>query len=118
MVERIMRGSAAKARQAGQTKVAARSTAASMTHRREVIEQTSQDENLGETYFPEGVEPAFVRVAVGQTYNLGNFESMRLDVSVTLPCRVEDVDATYTAASDYCAEKLLAEEVLWLGAKR
>lgn len=118
MPPRIMRGAAAKARQVGTTEIAKRATATAMTHRKEVIEQTSQDEHLGETYFPPGVEPAFVKVAVGQTYNLGNYESMRLDVSVTLPCRVEDIQDTYQTASDYCAEKLQEEEVQWLGAKR
>lgn len=73
-----------------------------------------EKEELGTTVFPSGCEPAFVRVAMGQTYNLGNYESLRLDVSVTLPCLPSEVDKTYEEASDFCAEKLLAEQDQWL----
>lgn len=73
-----------------------------------------EKEELGAIVFPPGCEPAFVRVAMGQTYNLGNYESLRLDVSVTLPCLPADVHKTYEEASDFCAEKLLAEQDQWL----
>lgn len=117
MAERIIRSGSAKARTAATKEVGRRTTSASMTHRKEVIEDTTQHEELGQASFPPGVEPAFVRVSAGQTYNLGNYESMRLDVSVTLPCRVQDVEDTYTRASEFVAEKLQEEETQWLGAK-
>ena len=31
-------------------------------------------------------DPAFVRVSAGVTKNLGNYESLRVDVAVTAPC--------------------------------
>lgn len=117
MVDRIVRSGTSRARSAAKAEVGKRTTNASMTHRKEVIEDTTQSEELGQTYFPPGVEPAFVRVAAGQTYNLGNYESMRLDVSVTLPCRVEDIEDTYARASEFVADKLQEEETQWLGAK-
>lgn len=117
MPERIIRSGSAKARTAATKEVGRRTSSASMTHRKEVIESTTQNEELGQASFPPGVEPAFVRVGAGQTYNLGNFESMRLDVSVTLPCLIEDIEETYTRASEFVAEKLQEEETQWLGAK-
>lgn len=38
------------------------------------------------------VDPAFVRVSAGRTYNLGQYESFRLDVAITWPCYKERVD--------------------------
>jgi hypothetical protein len=117
MPERIVRSGSARARTAAKTEVGKRQANAKMTHRGEVLEEVTQEQRLGESSFPPGVEPAFVRVAVGQTYNLTNFESLRLDVSVTLPCRVEDVEDTYLRASEFVAEKLLEEETQWLGTR-
>lgn len=44
------------------------------------------------------VEPAYVRANYGLTINLGNYESARCDVSVTLPCYVEEVPAAFEKA--------------------
>ena len=33
-------------------------------------------------------DPAYVRVNAGVTKNLGNYESLRVDVSLTVPCYV------------------------------
>jgi hypothetical protein len=112
--KRIIRTKAAQARSAAKEEVGRRATSTQYSHRKEIIEDTTQAETLGTSKFPPGVEPAFVRVSVGSTYNLGNFESLRLDVSVTLPCLVEEVEDTYSRASEFCAEKLQEEEAQWL----
>lgn len=41
--------------------------------------------------------PAYVTISMGLTRNLGNYESVKLHVGVTLPCAPtsEDIDATY-----------------------
>lgn len=44
------------------------------------------------------VEPAYVRANYGLTINLGNYESARCDVSVTLPCYVEEIPAAFDRA--------------------
>lgn len=75
-----------------------------------------QQEQLEEVTFPPGVEPARVHVGAGTTRNMGNFESMRMDVSVTIPCMPtpEGIEAAYIQASDFCAVKLEEELNQWL----
>lgn len=55
------------------------------------------------------VEPAYVRVSAGMTKNMGNYESLRLDVSVTMPCYAEEVDAVVPVVADMVAAHLDAE---------
>ena len=55
-------------------------------------------------------EPAYVRAAAGMTRNLGDYESLRVDVAITLPCYKEDVERTYGVAADTVAV-LLEEEI-------
>lgn len=46
-------------------------------------------------------DPAYVTVAVGVTKNLGNYESLRMEVRVSLPCYIEEVDETYFTAKEW-----------------
>lgn len=46
------------------------------------------------------VEPAFVRVNKGFTANMGDYESLRIDVSVTVPCYAEEIDSVVREAAD------------------
>ena len=39
--------------------------------------------------------PASISVKAGLTINLGNYESARVDVMLTMPCYPEEVDSTY-----------------------
>lgn len=39
-------------------------------------------------------DPAYVRISHGVTKNIGEYESMRIDVSVSIPCYRELVDET------------------------
>jgi hypothetical protein len=39
--------------------------------------------------------PASISVKAGVTINLGNYESGRVDVMLTMPCYPEEVDQTY-----------------------
>jgi hypothetical protein len=56
------------------------------------------------------VEPAYVRVNAGVTKNMGNYESLRVDVSITVPCYTEEVDDVQARVSDRVAD-LLADEL-------
>ena len=118
---RRLRSSSARTRGAASRELSTRTTQTKYTKKHrgdpepEVIEETEEAEQLGTSDFPSGVEPAFVRVAVGKTHNMLNFESLRIDVAVTLPCRVEDVDDTYVQASEFVYDKMMEEEKLWLG---
>lgn len=80
--------------------------------------ETTQEEPLDVRTFKPGVEPAFVRVGAGKTLNMGNYESLRIDVSVTMPCLPSEVNATFEELSDLVAEKLLDEEAEWLGSAK
>lgn len=46
------------------------------------------------------VEPAYVRVNAGMTKNMGNYESLRVDVSLSVPCYVEEIDQVVPATAD------------------
>jgi len=56
--------------------------------------------------------PAVVTVAVGVTRSLGNYEFLRLDVSVAIPCYVEEISEIEKQASkwvDDCISSKLDE---------
>ena len=55
------------------------------------------------------VEPAFVRVCAGMTKNMGNYESLRVDVACTLPCYAEEVDKVLPVVADKVAAFLEEE---------
>jgi hypothetical protein len=58
---------------------------------------------------PEGVVAGLVRAESRVTLNLGNYESVQIGVSVTLPAVVEEVVDAYDAAQAF-VEKKLAEQ--------
>lgn len=59
------------------------------------------------------VEPASVRAGYGLTINLGNYESARVDVQVTLPCYAEEVQSAIDEAFEIAEQRVMeaAEEV-------
>lgn len=76
---------------------------------------TQTEDTLLTRQFREGEHPAYVKVGAGMTIPLGQYESLRIDVSVSLPCLPSEIDDAYVTASDYVAEKLGEEETNWLG---
>jgi len=60
---------------------------------------------------------AKVRVSMGLTVNLGNFESARCEVGVEIPCYREEIDDATHFARDYC-EARLQQEVQAVQAKK
>jgi hypothetical protein len=60
-------------------------------------------------------EPAYVRVSAGVTRSTGNYESMRIDVAISMPCYAEQVDDTVAAVSDMVAARLDVEIDAYLG---
>lgn len=65
--------------------------------------------------FSEEDPPAFVKVSAGLTINMGNFESLRIDCAVTLPCKRGDLEAAHQIASDFVADRISEEQTNWLG---
>lgn len=62
-------------------------------------------------------EPAYVRVSAGQTINLGDYESQRVDVSITMPCYPEEVDEVLPFVADKVGVFLEEEVERWGGGK-
>lgn len=51
-------------------------------------------------------EPAHIRANYGMTLNLGNYESARVDVSVTLPCYTEEIPGAFKKAWEIAKEQI------------
>jgi hypothetical protein len=54
-------------------------------------------------------EPAYVRVNIGTTRNMGNYESLRVDVSISAPCYPEEIDKVVGMLGDKAAAFMDAE---------
>ncbi len=55
-------------------------------------------------------EPARVSVDYGLTINLGNYESARIGVSVTVPCYTEEIDDAYAYAVEWATKRVAQEK--------
>ena len=53
--------------------------------------------------------PAIVKRGYGLTLNLGNYESARIDVSIEVPCYLEDVDKADAWARKWVEERVVQE---------
>lgn len=49
---------------------------------------------------------ASVSVGGSQTINIGNFESVKISVNLTLPSHIHDLDATFEHASNWVSGKM------------
>lgn len=65
--------------------------------------------------FSDEDPPAHIRVGAGMTINLDNYESLRIDCAVTIPCNRERLQEAYEIASEFVAERISEEQVNWLG---
>ncbi len=65
--------------------------------------------------FSEEEPAAFVRVAAGMTIKIADYESLRIDCAVTIPCRRDQIEEAYVIASDFVADKIAEEETNWMG---
>jgi len=71
-----------------------------LTVSREVVDDKIVDVPIEAILFD--VEPAFVRASVGVTRNTGNYESLRIEASLTMPCVPERADDVFRQ----CAERV------------
>lgn len=55
------------------------------------------------------VEPTYVRINAGVTKNLGNYESFRMDVSLSVPCYSEETAEVVERVSDEVSRILESE---------
>jgi hypothetical protein len=79
------------------------------------VSENTQSEQVG-TPQQFADEPARVGVSLGKTINMGNFESLRIDVQVSLPCPVYERHLAYDAAMEFAMDKLIETEDQMLGA--
>lgn len=75
----------------------------------EVLERTSTTEPVVVETFAGPI--ANVKLALGRTVNLGNYQFARIDVSVTMPCPAGAEERTYDRALDFVDKRLHAEIV-------
>lgn len=86
------------------------------THQgRSTVSETSRTDSLPHREFAASEERGEVRVGHGKTINVGNFESVRVDVHVTLPCTRATVRQVIEEAHDYVVEAIAAEQEYLLG---
>jgi hypothetical protein len=67
----------------------------------------SQDETIEVKNFR--VQPAQVEIGYGLTLNIGNYESARVDVKVSVPCYAEEVNEAYEWAKNFAEERVRQE---------
>lgn len=60
-------------------------------------------------------EPAYVRVSAGVTKKLADYESLRVDVSMSVPCYVEEIDTVFPRVAARVSELLTEEVEAYLG---
>lgn len=60
-------------------------------------------------------DPAYVRVSAGVTKNLGNYESLRVDVSLSVPCYTEEMEKVQKKVASLVADMLDEEVEQYLG---
>lgn len=70
--------------------------------------KTEREEIADETIAvrPFVVEAAEVSLSRGRTVNLGNFESVRVDVGIKVPCYLEEAVDAFEFAKRFTAERL------------
>ncbi len=49
---------------------------------------------------------ASVGFKLGHTKDLGNFESLRVDISVHVPCDIDDVDEAFEASEQWVTDRM------------
>ncbi len=72
-------------------------------------EDSRTDETIAVRKFETA--PAYVRVSAGATKNLGDYESLRVDVSVEVPCYYEEIDSVIEDIAEFVSDKLESEVV-------
>lgn len=55
---------------------------------------------------PTKTDGTRVTLSMGHTKNIGNFESVKVEVGVTIPCTMQGMDKAYKIANNWCDLKL------------
>lgn len=71
--------------------------------------ELSKDEDLQVKVKLFATQPAQIKYSIGGTVNIGNFESVRVDVSISVPCYREEIDEVFEASRDWADKRLNTE---------
>jgi hypothetical protein len=66
----------------------------------------SSNEVVGKGVLMPADQMHMIEVGGGMTINLGNYESARIDVRLTVPCTKHDLEEAYEFASDWVSTKI------------
>lgn len=77
--------------------------------KQETQRETSSEEVVAVQKFEPGAAIAKVRRGYGLTLNLGNYESARCDVTIEVPCYLEDADAADEWARVWVEKRVVKE---------
>ena len=101
---------ATRRRRRAETTVAAGHKRVRTTH---LGSETESTEELDVQTFE--TDPAYVRVNVGTTKSIGEYESLRVDVSISMPCYKEEIETMIPKIADVAAEHLDEQIDLFMG---
>lgn len=69
--------------------------------------ETEEEERIAVRPFE--TTPATISVKAGATINLGNYESARFDILLTVPCYKEEVDDVFLRVKEWVDERVAQE---------
>jgi len=73
------------------------------------VEEKTHDKEEEIEITPFVTEPAKIAVSKGLTLNLGNYRSARIDVSVAIPCYVEEVGEVIEQVNNLVEARVIME---------
>ena len=73
----------------------------------EIVREEADEETIEVRTFKSDV--ATIDFGIGMTLNLGNYESVRVNVGITLPTYIEQQEAAYASAKKFVDTKLNEE---------
>ena len=88
-----------KAKKKGLATISVTDTSGHTGHDQEAIEAGDQT--------VDGSQQCIVHVELGNTANMGNYNSAKFSVGISMPCDLEDIDATYVFCQDWVDKKLV-----------
>jgi hypothetical protein len=68
-----------------------------------IAESLGETQTLNPGVFSDGMS---ITVEGGRTLNLGNYESARIGVTITVPCSKDTLDDAYTFATQWVSDKI------------
>lgn len=101
-----------------QLREATATTSSQITHKKSVMHEEQVTDTVRGVTFAAGEPHAEAGMSLGLTISLGEFQFLRIDCHVKIPCKPEDVEAGLDEAADIAFDKLASEEQRWTGSTR